>query len=114
MVAACWSPAMPVIAIGAPKCSARVMPSAPALSVTSPRAAIGTPNRSHKPPSQLLPVSGSRLVRLALLASLISAPPVSLKVSHVSMVPKASRPLAAAAPTAGSLSISQRILVAEK
>jgi len=66
-------------------------------------------------PLYLACVNGSRSVRLALPASVTcAAPSVSLKVSQLSIVPKASRPTRAAPATAGSLSSSQRILVAEK
>jgi hypothetical protein len=90
-----------------------MVPKVPALSTTSGSADRGTPNSSQSPSSHVAPASGSSSVRLALPASDKCAP-VSLKVSHDSIVPNARRSAAAAAATAGSLSSSQRILVAEK
>ena len=115
IIAACWSPAMPMIGIGAPRIAVSVSPNDPAQSRISGINAAGMLNRrsmsgSHWPVSML-----HNMVRLALVASVAwILPPVRRQTSQVSTVPNASLPACASARAPGVLSSSQAILVALK
>jgi hypothetical protein len=114
-VAACWSPAMPVIGSGAPNRSAGVAPKSALQSRTSGRMAAGMSNSSSSSWSQSWRWMSKIMVRAALVASVACTfPPDRRHSRNESTVPKAISPRSDRSRVPGIRSSSQAILVAEK
>ena len=114
-VAACWSPALPAIGIGAPKSSGCDSPTTSLDDVIRGSNARGTLKSCSSSSSQSSVARSTSSVRDALLTSVTwTAPPVRFQMSQLSMVPKASSPRSARARAPGTWSSSHAIFVAEK
>jgi hypothetical protein len=114
-VAACWSPRMAAILIGAPNSCASLSPKSAALSSTCGSSERGTWKKSSSSPSQSCVCRLYSRLREALVASVAcTRPPVSCHSSQLSMVPKASSPASARRRAPGTWSSSHTILEPEK
>ena len=92
-----------------------VTPKSPDEGRTSGSIEAGMPNRSSSQGSQRISWMSKSIVRLALVTSVAwTAPCVSVQMSHVSTVPKASLPASASSRAPGTLSRIHLILLAEK
>ncbi|MNY10046.1 hypothetical protein D3C86_1430010 [compost metagenome] len=113
--AACWSPAMPRIGMGAPNRAGSVLPNSAAQSSTSGSRLGGMSNSASSSSSQRWVWMSNSRVRAALLASVrCTRPPVRRQSRKLSTVPKRNSPRSARSRAPGTWSRSQRSLVAEK
>ena len=113
--AACWSPIIPATGIAAPNSAGSVVPKSEAQSLTCGSIESGMPKRVRSLSSHSWLVILKSCVREALVASVQwLLPPLRRQSKKLSMVPKASSPASARVRALGTLSSSQRSLLAEK
>ena len=114
-VAACWSPATPMMSTAAPSHSGAQVPNQVLEGNTCGNSCGGMSNSASKSASQRRVWMLNSIVRDALLVSVAcTRPPVSFQSSQLSTVPKARSPASARARAPGVWSSSHCSLVAEK
>ena len=113
--AACWSPATPQMGTFGTMPAEAVRPNSPDEGSTSGSRDSGMPNRSSSHGSQRSSWMLYSMVRLAFVTSVACTLPwVSVQMSHVSTVPKASLPASASSRAPSTWSRIHLILLAEK
>ena len=111
----CWSPTALPMGISAPKCSGSATPNCPLVGTIRGRIASGISKSASSSESHAPVRTFMSIVLEALLTSVTcSRPPVSLKISQLSIVPAASSPAAARAWPSGTCRKIQCSLLAEK
>ena len=101
IAAACWSPAMPQIGMARAEMVGSVVPSRPALSQISGRRTARHAEQIEQARRPSRRVRSISAVREALVASLTCSPPVSRKISQLSIVPMARLSPASAVAASG-------------